>query len=261
MPRTILTADADYYVATTGNDTNPGTLSQPWATLQHAANWIQGNIDLGAFVATVHVAAGTYDPVYIHNPFPYGDPQRPYGVLFSGDTTTPGNVVVTSNGCQAFNASFNAKFGVEGFKLTGSGGGLYASAGAVIYVKGPMDFGAISGPHYQIQANAGGRIIMSMASYTISGGASCHLYASSDSVIEIASSPTVTLSGPTPAFSSAFAYSSGNSTIAASGITFSGSASGNHFITSTGGGIITGDPSNPNYFPGNSGWSNGGWYA
>jgi len=29
---------ADYYVATTGSDTNPGTLAQPFATIQHAAD-------------------------------------------------------------------------------------------------------------------------------------------------------------------------------------------------------------------------------
>lgn len=32
---------AEYVVAATGNDANPGTLAQPWLTLQHAANTVQ----------------------------------------------------------------------------------------------------------------------------------------------------------------------------------------------------------------------------
>src|SRR5260221_416051 len=41
------------YVATTGNDSNPGTLVSPWLTLQHACNLITPG-------STVNVAPGTY---------------------------------------------------------------------------------------------------------------------------------------------------------------------------------------------------------
>ena len=46
-------AGGTYYVAPTGNDSNPGTLSEPWRTIQHAA---------GALIAgdTVYIRAGTY---------------------------------------------------------------------------------------------------------------------------------------------------------------------------------------------------------
>ena len=46
-------AATTYYVATNGNNGNPGTLSQPWATLQHAADTI-GPGDI------VQVRAGNY---------------------------------------------------------------------------------------------------------------------------------------------------------------------------------------------------------
>lgn len=258
--RTLLTADADFYVATTGSDSNDGTQTSPWATLQHAANWIQANVDMGASVATVHVAAGTYAPVRVRNPFLGGDPQRMYPVLFSGDTTTPSNVVIVSgNGVQSFNLSDNAVVGVEGFKLTGDVGGLYASAGAVTFINGRMEYGSISGPHYHIQANVGGKIIDASSAHTISGGASCWIYASAG-IIEFSGSPTVTLVGM-PNFSSAFAYSDDNGVIRANGMTFSGPATGDPFHTVTGGGIRTGCPSNPNYFPGNGAFINLGWYA
>ena len=48
-----VTIAAAYYVATTGNDTNPGTISLPWRTIQHAASSVQAG-------STVYVRAGTY---------------------------------------------------------------------------------------------------------------------------------------------------------------------------------------------------------
>lgn len=43
-----------YYVATSGNDSNPGTASQPWKTIQHAASSVNPG-------DTVVVQAGTYN--------------------------------------------------------------------------------------------------------------------------------------------------------------------------------------------------------
>ncbi|MDM8551537.1 right-handed parallel beta-helix repeat-containing protein [Desulfobacterales bacterium HSG2] len=47
-------AHADYYVATNGSDTNPGTLAQPWKTVQKAA-------DTAGPGTTVYVREGTYN--------------------------------------------------------------------------------------------------------------------------------------------------------------------------------------------------------
>ncbi len=44
---------AAYYVAPTGNDSNPGTLDQPWQTIQHAADTLVAG-------ETVYIRAGTY---------------------------------------------------------------------------------------------------------------------------------------------------------------------------------------------------------
>jgi len=46
-------AGTTFYVSTSGNDTNPGTLRAPWLTIQHAANRVQPG-------ATVYVSAGIY---------------------------------------------------------------------------------------------------------------------------------------------------------------------------------------------------------
>ena len=46
-------AGGTYYVAPSGNDSNPGTLSEPWQTIQHAADTLVAG-------DTVHIRAGTY---------------------------------------------------------------------------------------------------------------------------------------------------------------------------------------------------------
>ena len=43
-----------FYVSTTGSDSNPGTLSSPWRTIQHAANSVQAG-------DTVYVRGGVYN--------------------------------------------------------------------------------------------------------------------------------------------------------------------------------------------------------
>ncbi|MDN4602356.1 right-handed parallel beta-helix repeat-containing protein [Paenibacillus sp. F6_3S_P_1C] len=47
-------AGTDYYVATSGNDSNAGTSSAPWKTLQHAADAVPAG-------STVHVRGGVYN--------------------------------------------------------------------------------------------------------------------------------------------------------------------------------------------------------
>lgn len=46
--------NSSFYVATTGNDSSPGTLAAPWRTIQHAA-------DIARAGGTVYVRGGTYE--------------------------------------------------------------------------------------------------------------------------------------------------------------------------------------------------------
>src|SRR5260221_8477532 len=182
MSRTILAAPLTLYVAPSGSDTTgDGSVGTPWATPQFAAQWLQRNIDLGDESATIHLGAGTYTSgVQVLAPFVGGNINAVAGVTFSGDTTTPGNVVIAITNGLAFQASFGAKFAVEGMKLTvaGSGDALYASAGGAIYVSGPMEFGTVpstqNGSHMHV--TVGGSIVGS-ADYKISGGGSIHFFA------------------------------------------------------------------------------------
>lgn len=60
--RDVLTANRNYYVSVTGSDSNGGTNSSTdaWATLQHAMNFIAGNLDIAGFVITVNIGAGSF---------------------------------------------------------------------------------------------------------------------------------------------------------------------------------------------------------
>jgi len=52
-PRLAAQTGATYYVSTTGKNTNPGTITEPWLTIQHAANAVKAG-------ATVYVFGGVY---------------------------------------------------------------------------------------------------------------------------------------------------------------------------------------------------------
>ncbi len=57
---TASTNGKDYYVSTTGSDSNDGSAAHPWRTIQHASTLVTGGY-------TVHVAPGTYNgPISTH---------------------------------------------------------------------------------------------------------------------------------------------------------------------------------------------------
>lgn len=65
--RTKLTANANFDVNNiTGSDSNPGTLAQPFLTLQHAWDFLAGSLDLAEFTITINLAGnGTTHPYFI----------------------------------------------------------------------------------------------------------------------------------------------------------------------------------------------------
>ena len=71
--RQRLTTNTTFYVATTGNDSNAGTYSSPWLTLQHAVNVLMDSYDLAGFTATMSVATGTYRATRIFWRLPVAD--------------------------------------------------------------------------------------------------------------------------------------------------------------------------------------------
>jgi len=252
--RIVLSANTNFYVATTGNDSNAGTSGSPWLTIQHAINYIQSSIDLAGYTATINVATGTYTtPVSVTGQF-----TGEGSVAILGNTSTPSNCIISTTSAACITV-INSSLVVGGLQLqtATSGNCLQAATLGAINVTGAMIFGACAGNH--VAATNGGNININ-TNYTISGAAQYHYFLNQVANLNC-NNETITLTG-TPAFSGAFAFASANSALVAETITFSGSATGVRYAANLNGTINT-NSGGANYFPGSSSGttSTGGQYA
>lgn len=159
--RTYLTSDQAFYIADGGSDANDGSLASPWATLQHAYDWIRDNIDFGGRVVCLN------DSLALSEAFaPVGacTGQRcPADLVINGDVGNSWGRVI--RGESAIFASEGAQFKIQGFapQATGSGNdngfGLAVARGCRIVV-GPMGWSSCPS----------GYITATEASISITGG-------------------------------------------------------------------------------------------
>lgn len=245
--RTILSSGANYYVATTGNDsTGNGLSGNPWATLPHAYQWVLQNIDTAGYNVTINVADGTYSAgVNVTAPLVGGGQ-----LLFVGDTSTPANCIISSSS-NCFTSYIGIPTSIAGFKCISSGGAAIAAVnGGQLYINGKMEYGTCGSQHFNIQG-VGSYINIGAYNYTISGGATAHWACGfGANSIAITGGSVITLTG-TPNFSSAFATIGECALCVCNNLTFSGSATGQRFTVSNGGHIST-NGGGANYLPGNS---------
>lgn len=264
--RPTITTPTNYYVATTGSDSNPGTAALPWATLQKAWDYLV-SIDLQGLAVAINVANGTYAPL---NAYSVVSGQANIGsITFVGNVATPAACMITATNDDAILATNGARFTIRGFKIAASGTGaiqgvgIAALTGATVFFDTNMDFGVCAAAHYSAGSGA---FVGGFDAYTISGGAPVHIWADQNGVAAINEGTVVTISG-TPGFSTSFALAfRGGILIFGStngGLTFSGSATGSRYIVNTGGGIDT-SGSGASYLPGSVGGTADaatfGWY-
>ncbi len=273
--RNKLTANANFFVAVTGNDSNPGTALLPWATPQHAYDFITSTFDFGGFAVAVTIGAGTYTDVAavtrpsggsailtIDTPWPGG------GFLgFVGDIVTPSNVVFNVNthvsfGCLVLAGSFPipGAVSIDGIKVEGSTLGAFGIGNLMsgytfqignVAGTGNFEFGAFTGGGgngAHILVSAPGAEVEINNNYTISGGAGSHILSQSICIFYNGSG-TGTLTG-TPNFTDAFITVRNNSIVWLDGEYFSGSATGKQFDISTNS-LINTDLAGPTVIPGN----------
>lgn len=231
--REILMADRTYYVSTAGEDTNSGiTVDTPFLTIQHAIDTITDELDIRNYNVTIQLIEGAdpaigfavVDDIQLLSAVGngsitiLGDPDNPFSIPISGSTTC-NNI---------FNCSQNnTKYIINGVKITNSttgGNGIYVERGYVELKN--IEFSTVEGNH--LESTLGGEIKIS-SGYTISGGATKHLYSHLGSKIEITanSAITITLTGD-PAFTH-FAYANILGIISftnSSNVTISGTATG-----------------------------------
>lgn len=247
--REILTANRTYYVRTDGNNNNSGldnTAAGAFLTIQKAANVALNTLDTDGYTVTIQVATGTYAAgASVGRPLVGG------GILvFNGDQTTPTNVLISGSSACFFISNSPSPVRITGFKLVATGNTcIYAANGSDV-VFGAINFGA-SGTHLFANQRS---TIQAIGNYTVSASSGTHVMSQFQSIAHI-SNVVVTLTG-TPAFASSFANCDHLSYINWSGVTFSGTATGNRYIVDMLS-VMFGTSGNMNFLPGNVAFSTG----
>jgi hypothetical protein len=192
--RELLTANHSYYVRADGSDSNNGLANNSggaFLTLQKAMD-VAGSLDTSIYDVEVHVAAGTYDSFDLKSTVGTGK------IVFTGDTTTPANVVIstTAAGDHCIDtAGVNGRFLIRGFKITASGAGsvgLYIVGGpGLTFQYGNMEFGACASRQVLLSAGVFGKVT---GPIRITGSSSQHIFVADTAYLDT-SSIAYTLAG------------------------------------------------------------------
>jgi len=245
--REVLLAARSYFVRSDGSNNNNGlanTAGGAFLTLQFAYDYICANIDKAGFDATINMQASTTftGGLAASGPWTGGG-----GITISGSSTV---ISTTSANALGITCTLPGVLTITGIKLqtTTSGDCINHAGPGVVAVGSTCEFGASAGNH--LYANAPGAKIQGFAAYTISGGATVHLFTQGTGATIVMAGATVTLTG-TPAFSY-FADANGCSRIYAGANTYSGSASAGttRYYVDTNSSIETSSGASPTYFPG-----------
>lgn len=175
--RTVLSAAQNYYVSTTGADTNAGTSGAPFRTIQKAVDTASA-LDSSIYSVVVNLANGTYAEAVTLKPL-----LGPGTLIILGNTGSPGSVVIapaTGSCFTASGATINANIQGMTFSTTGSYAQLTVTNGAAVAF-GYVTFGNVSG-NYQIQGATLARLSIS-GPYTIGGTAFAHFQLTAGAVL------------------------------------------------------------------------------
>ncbi len=127
LGKITLTSDLSLYVSTTGSDSNPGTLASPWATIQHAMDFIASKIDLSGFTITVNIGAGTFAGVGLRSTTGGGTINFVGAGSGSTTITNANNDFITNFGeCVAVFTEVSSVVGFDAMKWVPNGHGVVA---------------------------------------------------------------------------------------------------------------------------------------
>ena len=246
--REVLTADRTYYVRTDGSDSNDGlTDSSGGAFLTiDRARQAATILDLNNYGVTIQVGDGTYTAGAAFTGQPVGaNNAYLFAITIQGNSTTPGNVIVSVTSANCFSAQNGAKIYVKDMELrtTTSGDCLAASANGEIYYTN-IRFGACAAMHKEAVEHSR---IKNIGDYAIVGGAVAHEHCPNLGYI-LNLSATVTIIG-TPAFSSFYVGAALGGMVQYVAVTFSGSATGQRYLAHKNS-VIDSNGGGSTYFPG-----------
>lgn len=254
-----LTEDTTIYVRTDGNDSNDGTdntSGRAFLTVQRALREAK-RCDLRDNNITIQIADGTYTGTILNTgPF-VGNGT----VTINGNSTTPANVVLnaTDSSSDVYEGRWGSHIILQNFTSGSCDNVIFCTTNSSVTVGAGMRFGAANRHHMTVQH---GGSVYGRSSYTITGGANCHMIAYTGAHIDM-SGLTCTLTG-TPNFAGAFAWAPGGRVSAFSN-TYSGAATGVRYVFDNGGTLFV-NGAGTSYFPGNTAGfgtsaTGGGFYA
>ena len=247
--RGLLTANKSYFVATTGNDSNPGTASLPFRNIQTGINAAALN-DLGNFfLVGVQVAPGTYFETVSLPSYVGSGP-----IVVTGSPGTPGNTIIDASGLgnpfPIFANQNLSQYAFNGFKLKTSAGGncvLAAQNGRVQLANIEFD---TAGVHIQCHSRS---LVQLTGSTKMTADPNFHWLVDTGGSI-ITNGTTLNVTGRAVGITFARVTNGGLLDIPA--MTFIGTATGKRFDVDGAGVIHTGtnatNPATSNYIPGNS---------
>lgn len=254
--RELLTADRTYYVDTDlGDDGNDGLSSGAgaFATIQAAVD-AAALLDVGIYDVTISVRLHeTYtQQTQIKSTVGAGV------VTIEADAAGATNLLHHTGSSSTDGCIHTGELDIKGtwrlrgfeFRTTTNGRCVQVQgAGHTLLLDG-CEFGACAREHVRAY---NGAVVTFEGDYTISGSARQHWECSNHATIDC-TALTITLTG-TPNFSTAFVRTANMGVIVANTLTFSGSATGQRFITLPGVSVIYTAGAGTSYFPGNSGGS------
>lgn len=230
LVREKLTASRTYYVRTDGSDSNTGLVDSAggaFLTLQKPYDVITADLDLGGNTVTVDVGNGTYTVgVLVAGPWTGG------GVItYSGDPTTPSNVVMSISAankhCIEATAQLPGALTFDGFKLTTTGSGVDCvnHFGGGIITMGAVEYGACA--RYHLYSGSVESTINLWTDYEITGNATMHWLVNAGGHISFDADATLT---GTPVFAAAFCYCIRVSLVEFFGGSWTGAGSGKEYV-------------------------------
>jgi hypothetical protein len=244
--REVLTTDRTYYVRTDGSDSNNGLTNNSggaFLTIQKAID-VASSLDLSIYNVVIQIVDGTYilsNSVVLKKLIGSGK-----GII-QGNSTTPSNVIIEglTKSCFEIIGTKGTSWVIKDLKVQSTTSSSNTRACLFLsnadcdidnIVFGAMPGGSFSSRHVTTTNKS---LLRIMGSYSITGSANMHLLSEVDSTIDFrdaeAIAPiTVTLTG-TPSFSNGgfwWCASMGliNCFAGGSGLSFSGSATGDRYI-------------------------------
>lgn len=226
--RTLLTANLNLYVATTGSDANDGlTAGAPFLTIQKALNVASQDYDLQGFDIIINIADGSYAENLSLKTTTGGGK-----VKFTGNVTTPANVILAPASGTAVSVALGdvrdaTVYSFEGMKFApASGTNVFFIHATTVEIEN-VDFAGVGAGHHAVVEH--GAIFVIKGDYTVSGGANAHLWARYGGMVQFSGAVTVTFSG-SPAWGVMGWYSAwGGIFIAEPSITNSGTVTGKKY--------------------------------